>query len=45
MCHYERSSAVRAKSDFNVYIGCAKEQGVCAKCRCRVDQTVGRCVL
>lgn len=26
----------------NLCPGCAKEQGVCAKCRCRVDQTVGR---
>lgn len=23
-------------------VGCAKEQGVCAKCRCRVDRIVGR---
>lgn len=26
----------------NLCPGCAKQQGVCAKCRCRVDQTVGR---
>lgn len=31
--------------EIDVRIGCAKQQGVCAKCRCRVDQTVGRCVL
>lgn len=26
----------------NLCPGCAKDQGVCAKCRCRVDQIVGR---
>ncbi|XP_022954485.1 prothymosin alpha-B isoform X2 [Cucurbita moschata] len=26
----------------NLCPGCAKQQGVCAKCRCRVDQTIGR---
>jgi hypothetical protein len=25
-------------------VGCAKEQGVCAKCRCRVERIVGRFV-
>ncbi|KAK8491285.1 hypothetical protein V6N13_127936 [Hibiscus sabdariffa] len=40
-CHLCAKRNVR-QAYHNLCSGCAKEQKVCAKCRCRVDQIVGR---